>query len=274
MPTIDLFFLELPVYTALVGFGAVAGLAAAYLYLRARSRRLARFDMFLDAALVAFAAGWIGARAYHVLMRWDYYQARPGEIAPLPAVLDGVMPAGLGMRGALLLGLLALALYATVRRLPFWHMADAGALGLALGQAFGWAGALAQGANYGLVSNSRLAVEAPDLYGLVAPRFPLQHAEILLYALVFFGLLALAAPAARAAQQRPPGTLFFVYLVLVSLANAALGFQRGDETAYWGSLRVDQVVDLLYASIGVAGWVAGRWTGRRVAAPSAAGPGL
>ncbi len=266
-PTIDLFFLELPVYTALVGLGAVAGLLAAYLYLRTRSRRLSRVGVFLDAALVTFGAGWIGARAYHVLTRWDYYQARPDEIAPLLAILEGAMPGGLGMRGAFVLGVLAVALYAKVRRLPFWHLADAGALGLALGQAIGWAGALAQGANYGLVSDSRLAVESPDLYGLVAPRFPLQHAEILLYALVFVGLLALAA------QMRPPGTLFFVYLIVVSLANAALGFQRGDETAYWGSLRVDQVVDVLCAGVGFAGWIAQRWTGREGAAQPVAETG-
>jgi phosphatidylglycerol:prolipoprotein diacylglycerol transferase len=229
--------------------------------------------MFLNAALLSFAAGWIGARAYHVLMRWDYYQARPDEIAPLSAVLNGTMPGGLGIRGAFLLGLLAVALYAKVQRLSFWRMADAGALGLALGQAIGWVGALVQGANYGVVSDSRLAVESADLYGLVAPRFPLQHVEILLYALVFLGLLALAAPTPLAAQKRPPGTLFFVYLIVVSLANTALGFQRGDETAYWGNLRVDQIVDVLYAAVGFAAWIAQSRTDRRVAAQPVAETG-
>ncbi len=163
------------------------------------------------------------------------------------------MPGGLGLRGAFLFGLLAVALYARVRRLSFWLLADAAALGLAIGQVIGWAGALVQGANYGIVSDSRFAMELPDLYGLVAPRFPLQHVEILVYALVFFGLLVLAA------QNRSPGTLFFVYLIAVSFSNAALGFQRGDATAYWGGVRVDQIVDAIWGCVGLVGLV-GQWS--------------
>jgi phosphatidylglycerol:prolipoprotein diacylglycerol transferase len=261
-PTIDLYWIELPLYTALVGLGIAVGLFTAYLYLRARSRRLSRLDLFLDGALLALAAGWIGARAYHVMMRWDYYQIRPEEIAPLSGIGEGNMPGGLGMRGALLLGLAAVALYAAARRLSFWHLSDAAALGLAVGQAIGWAGALAQGANYGIVSDSRLAIELPDLYGLIAPRFPLQHVEILLYAAVFLVLVALAA------QNRSPGTLFFVYLVAVSLSNAALGFQRGDETAYWGVLRIDQIVDAAVAAVALAGWLGRWWAAQRVASRS------
>ncbi len=263
-PSIDLILFEMPLYTALVGLGALAGLFVAYLDLRSRSRRLSRASLFLDTALVALAAGWIGARAYHVVMRWDYYQTRPGDIAPLRGLLDGTAPGGLGMRGAFLFGLLAVAVYAKVRGLSFWHLADAGALGLAAGQAIGWIGALAQGANYGVFSDSRIAIELPDLYGLVAPRFPLQHVEILLYAVVFVGLVLLAA------QSRPPGTLFFVYLVAVGLSNAALGFQRGDETAYWGGLRVDQWVDSIFVTLGLAGW-AGRWWAQNRIASLAAG---
>ncbi len=259
-PTIDLYLIELPIYTALVGLGLAVGLLAAYVYLRAR--RLTRLDLFLDGALLALAAGWMGARVYHVIMRWDYYQTRPDEIASLSGLWDGSMPGGLGMRGAVLLGLAAVALYAGVRRLSFWHLADAAALGLAVGQAIGWVGALAQGANYGIVSDSRLALELSDLYGLMAPRFPLQHVEILVYGVVFLVLLALAA------QNRPPGTLFFVYLIAVSLSNAALGFQRGDETAYWGALRVDQIVDAAVAALAMAGWVGRWWGAQRVASQS------
>lgn len=258
-PTIDLFLIELPVYSALVGLGLVVGLLAAYLYLRVRAPQLSQFDLFLDGALLALAVSWIGARAYHVVMRWDYYQTRPEEIVPLSGFWEGNMPGGLGMRGALLLGLAAIALYAGVRRLSFWRLADAAALGLAVGQAIGWVGALAQGANYGIVSDSRLALELPDLYGLVAPRFPLQHVEILLYAAVFVVLVALAV------QNRAPGTLFFVYLIAVSLSNAALGFQRGDETAFWGALRIDQIVDAAVAGVGIAGWMGRWWIGQRVA---------
>jgi len=247
-PTIDLNLFELPVYTALVMLGAGLGLFAAYTFLRVRSRRAASLPVFLDGALIVFAAGWVGARAYHVAMHWDYYAARPEEIAQ-PGL------GGLGIRGAFIAGLLLLAIYARARGLRFGKLADAAALGLALGQAVGWVGALVQGANYGVVSDSLIALDQPDLYGLIAPRFPLQHVEIVLFASLFVVLFVLALQKPRA------GTLFLIYLLVASAANFALDFQRGDETAFVGALRVDQVADVALGILALAGWV--RWAVQR-----------
>jgi prolipoprotein diacylglyceryl transferase len=240
-PTIDLDWFEIPVYTAIVALGAAAGLLAAYLFLRSRSLRASAPPVFLDAVLIAFAAGWVGARAYHVATHWDYYAARPEEIAQ-PGL------GGLGIRGALILGLAVLVIYAAARKISFWYFADAAAIGLAIGQAIGWFGALIQGANYGVVSDSQIAMDLPDLYGLVQPRFPLQPAEMTLFALLFIVLLFLAAKRPRG------GTLFIVYLLLASAANFVLGFQRGDDAAYVGAVRIDQVVDAAF--IALAGLVA------------------
>ena len=251
-PTIDLDFFEIPVYTAMVALGAAAGLLAAYLFLRTRSRRASALPVFIDGALIAFAAGYIGARAYHVATNWDYYAARPEEIAQ-PGL------GGLGMRGAFILALIALMFYSAVRKISFWYFADAAALGLAIGQALGWVGALAQGANYGVVSDSQIAMDLPDLYSLIQPRFPLQHFEIALFAVLFVGLVIAAAQRPRA------GTLFAAYLLLASLGNFALGFQRGDDTAYVGALRIDQVVDAAFVVIALSVWL-WRWSAARRAA--------
>lgn len=245
-PTVDLNFFEVPVYSAMITLGAAAGLLAAYLFLRTRSRRASALPVFIDSALIAFAAGWIGARVYHVATHWDYYAARPEEIAQ-PGL------GGLGMRGALILALIALLFYSAVRRISFWYFADAAAIGLALGQALGWIGALAQGANYGVVSDSQIAMDLPDLYGLIQPRFPLQYFEIALFAVLFVGLVI-------AAVQRPyAGALFGAYLFIASLANFVLGFQRGDDTAYVGALRIDQVVDAAFVLLAAVIWL-WRWT--------------
>jgi phosphatidylglycerol:prolipoprotein diacylglycerol transferase len=240
---IDLIFFDLPTYTALVLLGAVAGLATAYRYLQKRARRAVTLPIFLDGALIVCAVGWIGARAYHVALNWEYYAARPDEIAQIGL-------GGLGMRGALIAGFLALALYAQVRGLRFVKLADASALGLAIGQALGWGGALARGANYGAVSDSPFAVELPDLYGLIAPRYPLQHLQVGLFVGLFLGLLILAARRPRA------GTLFLAYWLAAAAANFALGFLRGDETVYLGTLRLDQLVDLTFVGIAGGTWLA------------------
>ncbi len=266
-PTFDLDFFELPVYSTLVGLGMVLGLATAYVYLRfslgnaprgpagsrwgsrdwrsaggsaTRSRRASMSEIFLDGALIVMAAGWIGARAYHVAMHWDYYSARPEEITQFGL-------GGLAVRGAFIVGVIALALYAQVREVSFWRLADAAALGLALGQAIGWVGALVQGANYGIVSDSPAAIDLANLYGLVEPRSPLQHVEIAMFAFLFIGLIALASRHPRR------GTLFLTYVLVASLANVALGFVRGDETLYLGVLRVDQIVDAIFVLLAVVG---------------------
>ncbi len=249
-PTIDLEFIELSFYSVLVLLGLLAGLAVAYLYLRGRSRRLRAPGAFLDSVLVALGTGWVGARAYHVLTHWEYYQARPEEIAQFDL-------GGLAIRGAFIAAFAGVALYARLRRVSFWHLADAAALALALGQAVGWVGALVHGANYGVISESPPAMDLPDLYGLVQPRFPLQHAEIALFALVFVGLLIMAG------QRRRPGSLFLAYLFVVSAANLALGFERGDETLYVYGMRIDQIVDAILAAAGLTGLLAQKWMERR-----------
>jgi phosphatidylglycerol:prolipoprotein diacylglycerol transferase len=239
--TIDLWLVELPTYTAFVLLGIGAGIGVAFGYLRQRARRAIPPTVFLSAALVVLATAYVGARAYHVALNWEYYSTRLETIAQFGA-------GGLGMRGAFITGSLALIVYARARRLNVGKLADAAALGLAVGQAIGWVGALARGANYGVPSDAPFALELADVYGLVAPRFPLQHLYIALFALLFVGLWLLALAKPRA------GTLFLVYVLVSAAGNFILGFQRGDETLYIGALRVDQVVDVILlvfaASIG------------------------
>jgi prolipoprotein diacylglyceryltransferase len=134
-------------------------------------------------------------------------------------------------------------------------LADATAIGLALGQAIGWAGALVQGSNYGVLSDSPVAVDLPDLYGLVAPRFPVQHAEIILFAALGMGLIVIAFYKPRA------GMLFRVYGLIASTANFVLGFQRGDETLGLVGLRIDQWIDAASVVVVLLFWLLFRYEG-------------
>ena len=241
-PSIDLGFKEISLYTALIILGAVIGLATAFLFLRTYSRRIYSLELFLDAALVVFATGWIGARVYHVALNWEYYSTRSEEILNWEA-------GGLAIRGAFLAAVVALGIFAWARRISFWRLADAAGLGLAIGQAIGWVGANAAGANYGAVSDSLIAMELPNLYGIVEPRVPLQYAEMGLFALLFAGLLGLAFRRART------GVVFLAYGLIASTANLLLGFFRGDESLYIGALRVDQVFDAGFLVCALTVWI-------------------
>lgn len=239
---VDLFFIELDTYTVFVLLGIGTGWAIAFGYVRLRARRTVTPSLFLETALVVLAVAYVGARAYHVVLNWEYYSAHPEQIAQFGA-------GGLAMRGAFLAGTLALGVYARLRRLRVGKLADAAALGLAAGQAIGWVGALVRGTNYGVVSDVPFALELADMYGLLAPRFPLQHFHIGAFALVFILLVFVAMNKPR------PGTLFWAYVGLTAATNAGLGFYRGDETCYLGVLRVDQGVDLGLLALSVSVWV-------------------
>jgi prolipoprotein diacylglyceryl transferase len=241
--TVDLWVTEIPVYTAWVMLGIILGSAIAYAFLRARSHRASAPMVVLDVLLIALVAGWVGARLYHVAANWGYYAAYPEEIFQ-PGL------GGLAMRGAFIFGCLALAIYSTVKKISFWYFADAAALALALGQALGWVGALEWGANYGVLNDSQIAVDLPDIYGLIQPRFPLQYIEIMFFAVLVVVLLSMTF------QISFKGNLFAIYLVSNSIMQFMLGFMRGDATAHIGALRVDQVVDcvLLILGLGVVFW--------------------
>lgn len=242
---VDFGLFELPVYSALVMPGIFTGLFTTFWVWRIHSRRMTSAD-YLSAALFVLIFGWLGARAYHVATHWDYYAVRPDEIAQVGL-------GGLAMRGGLIAGAMALAFYARVHGWRLARLADAAVVGLCIGQAIGWVGALAQGANYGVVMNNQFALDLPDLYGLDAPRFPLQHAEIILFAGLFVLLLAFAV-------RRPQaGALVTLYLLVASTANFLLGFQRGDEAAFIGGLRIDQWCDAAFVGLGlVFYWLAER----------------
>jgi phosphatidylglycerol---prolipoprotein diacylglyceryl transferase len=241
---------DFSVFSLFILLATVAGLIAAYVYSRSVGVGLATL---LDATLVAVIFGGIGARAYHVFTHWDYYSQNTGEIANFGQ-------GGMGLRGALALGLIALLFFALLRRVPFWKLADAGALGLALAQGIGWYGAHLVGANYGVVSDAALVLpfgatggtvvgleqDLPDVYGIVAPRVPVQ-----LIAVAFFFALFVALAWMSWRWRPDEGIVFLSYLIVSALGGFALGYWRADETLIWNGWRLDQWVDLALAGIGL-----------------------
>ena len=241
---------DFSVFSLLILLAAMVGLGTAHLY----SRRVGLVhEALLDATLVAVIFGGIGARAYHVFTHWDYYSQNTNDITNLAQ-------GGMGLRGGLVLGLIALLLFASIRGVSFWKLADAGAVGLALAQSIGWYGAHLVGANYGIVSDAAvvlpfgatggtvvgLAQDLPDVYGIVAPRVPVQ-----LIAMAFFFALFLALAWMSWRFRPPAGIVFLCYLIISALGGLALGYLRADSSLSWNGWRLDQWVDLLLAAFGL-----------------------
>ncbi len=99
------------------------------------SSRLARARA-IDPLLISDLVVWLviaavpSARLYYVLFEWRQYASNPSEIL---AIWHG----GIAIHGAILGGTAAALLFARLKRVSFWSLADVIAPSLALGQAIG-----------------------------------------------------------------------------------------------------------------------------------------
>src|SRR3712207_3306601 len=101
----------------------------------------------LDVAPWVVLAGLVGARAYYLLLRWDYYLANPEQAL-------NVRLGGLTIHGALAGGVVMFAWLCRRRDQPFLAWTDLLMAGVALGQGIGrwgnWANQEAFGGPTGL----------------------------------------------------------------------------------------------------------------------------
>lgn len=249
-------------YTVLLDVGLVCGLVVACL--EGKRRGIAP-EPVVDAALWSAVAGIAGGRIGYVLANQEYFAENWIEALR-------IWKGGLSFQGAFLAGLLTLFLYSVRRHLPFLALADIAALGLALGQVFGWLGCLMSGGAYGLESHgmasmwARLSLDLPDIYGISASRFPTQLLasafSLALFTLLwttrnrwsFDSVTRFTQQASRnwplnSAQDEPfAGFTFTLYLLLHSGGQFLLEFTRGDEAIYWGPWRVSQWLYLAEAA--------------------------
>lgn len=208
-----------------------------------------------DLGLLLLAAGFIGARAGHVLANWEYYSEHWLAIFRLD---DG----GLSWHGGLAAGLLALAAAAAWQRtgdLPYVlrlrRLLAALVAPLALGLLGGWTACLLAGCAYGRAvppPQRFYTPDWPDSYGVLAFRLPSQ--------LLGIGLALLLLLLARPLRPRPG-----VFLALVGLGSFAIASTRGDLAVTWGPLAATQWIDASLILAGLALEILGqRATGRAI----------
>lgn len=241
--------MTLTTYTALLDVAILLGLAV---LTRQGHRVDGRPTAWLDAGLAALAAGIAGGRLAHIALHWAYFAERPAEIF---AVWQG----GLEWHGAVLAGLLGAFIAARVMGLHWLEMTDALAYVLPAGAVMAFTGCLmarcAAGAEVASLADypPLIVAELPDLFGIEAPRFATQFYGVLL------ALIVLGAARALARIVKRPGVRFGLVLALLSAGAFGIGFFRGDAVTMVGPLRIDQLLDLLTAALGLAGAIgAGR----------------
>ncbi len=192
------------------------------------------------------------ARLYYVLFKWDYYGQHPSEII---AIWQG----GIAIHGAILGGTLAALIFAKIKQVKFWALADVVAPSLVLGQAIGRWGNFFNSEAFGSPT------ELPWKLYIPSTRRPEEyldqeyfHPTFLyesLWDLGVFGILMLLF--SRSLQSRKPlkdGSLFMIYLIAYSLGRFWIEGLRTDSLMF-GRLKMAQAISLLGVGIGGAGLV-------------------
>ena len=187
------------------------------------------------------------ARLYYVLFEWQEYARRPADII---AIWQG----GIAIHGAIIGGTIATIIFARIKRISFWQLADLVAPSLILGQAIG---------RWGNFFNSEAFGKPTDLPWklYIAPRYrPLElinleyfHPTFLYESLwnlgVFAILITLFFWGLKQSHRLKPGTLIAVYLIGYSLGRVWIEWLRTDSLML-GPLKVAQVISLAAIALG------------------------
>lgn len=242
------------------GLAVLLGIGAALFVTRYEfQRRRLSVDAFWSVVPWAIAGGIIGARVFHIVDNWPAYSSDPLRILAL-------QKGGLAIGGALLGGMAATLLVASLRRAPLLDGADAAAPGIVLGQALGRLGCLvtgdALGSETGLpwgVSYLNSGSMAPARGVAYQPAFAYEA----LWDVALFGVLWMLR-----GRVKRPGGLFSIYLGLYASGKFAITFLR-DEQRWALGLQEAHFIALLLAVVGIAVWVSAS-AGTRRALRSAA----
>jgi phosphatidylglycerol---prolipoprotein diacylglyceryl transferase len=208
-------------YGVMVALGFLAGLWTA-------GRRGLRGG--IDAEKIIDVGPWLivgaiaGARALYVVSYWrETFAGRP--LWEVLAVWKG----GLVYYGGLIGSALACVLYARLKKLSLWKIADILAPSIALGYVFGRIGCLLNGCCYGRACDLPWAIRFPAGNALNAPAFPVHPTEIY-DSLLNLGLYGALAWLYR--RRKFDGQVFAVYLVSYAVLRSLVEMFRGDYPEY------------------------------------------
>ncbi|MCZ7574360.1 MAG: prolipoprotein diacylglyceryl transferase [Ardenticatenaceae bacterium] len=205
-----------------------------WLTLREARRKGLATDPLLDLVPWVVGGGLVGARLLHVLDRWEFYAANPGQLL---AIQNG----GLAILGGILGGALVGGLVAWRRRLPVRRLFDTAAPGLVLGQAIGRLGCLVTGDAVGRATNGSWGIVYVNP-GAMVPQPGVAYQPVFAYEALWD--LAVFAVLWRLRRHiKTDGYLFALSLALYAAGKFALTFFRTEAIWFWG-LQEAQVVAL------------------------------
>lgn len=225
-------------YGVIIATGALLGI---YLAMREAERLGWNKDIIIDFVVFAIPIAILSARIFYVTFEWERYAG--GPFWKVFAIWEG----GIAIHGAVFGGVLTAIVFAKVKDISFWKLADIVAPSLILGQAIGrWGNFMNQEAHGGPVSES-----AYENYLQYLPDFIMNQMTIggvmyhptflyeSLWNIVVFALLILIR------KYNPiRGEVFLSYLIFYSIGRFFIEGLRTDSLYIIEGLRTAQVVSI------------------------------
>lgn len=251
-PALDRVFIQigsLPIYWygVIIAAGAFLGL---YLATKESDRLGLKKDLMVDLIVFAIPIAILFARMYYVVFEWESYAGGPWW--KIFAVWEG----GLAIHGALIGSILTAIIYARVRKVSFWQLADIAAPGLILGQAIGrWGNFMNQEAHGGPLSEATynsFHQYLPDfIMNQMCINGTMYHPTFLYESLWNILVLALLLIIRRYNPIR--GEVFLSYLMTYSIGRYFIEGLRTDSLyTFFGQIRTAQLISILLIASAIA----------------------
>ncbi|PRY76823.1 prolipoprotein diacylglyceryl transferase [Alkalibacterium olivapovliticus] len=208
-------------------------------------------DTMVDMALWAIPIGFIGARLYYVLFKWDYYIQNPSEII---AIWNG----GIAIYGGLIAGGLAVYWFARRKKMTLTLLLDILAPSVLLAQSIGrWGNFINQEAHGGPVTRQFLE-------NLYLPEFIINQMNIngtyyhptflyeSLWSLLGFILLIILRNQKGLLRR---GEVALSYVIWYSFGRFFIEGMRTDSLWIGDSMRASQVLSLVLFISAIVLWI-------------------
>jgi len=228
-----------------IGF-LVAVVTAVYLSKKVGLKK----DTILDVVLFAAPVSIIGARAYYVAFRWEYYGLHPEEIVQ-------IWNGGIAIYGAILCAIAVTVIYCRVKKENLGLVCDVGSIGLAIGQCIGRWGNFVNQEAFGInttlpwaMTGDEIQRELADLMRTgvpVDPTLPV-HPTFLYESLWNVAIIVILISSLK--KRKFDGQIFFGYVTLYGIGRFWIEGLRTDSLTA-GNFRVSQIVSVLFVIIGI-----------------------
>ncbi|QTH60792.1 prolipoprotein diacylglyceryl transferase [Corynebacterium hindlerae] len=237
----------------------VAGiLVAVWLTKRRYVARGGNADVVMDAALVAVPAGIVGGRLYHVITDNDQYFCESCNPIDALKITNG----GLGIWGAVALGVLMVWVMMKVKGLPIAPLADAAAPGIILAQAIGRLGNYFNQELYGAETTVPWGLKIfyrVNENGALAPLTGHSTGEVIaivhptfLYEMIWNVLVCVLLLWADKKFNLDRGRVFWLYVAGYTLGRFWIELMRTDHASLIYGLRVNTITSTVLFIISVA----------------------